>query len=184
MTTETAPLSFTFRWDFREHARLSTFLAREQFRQGWWPLIGWGIVLLLGLSVLLSLVSALNGDLSGAIGNFPWIVLMALWLWFLRRGVGWSAAWATRKTDPNVAHPFTYELVATGLRVKTRTTETEIKWDGLHRVRERPEGFLFYYSARLAYQLPKRAIGGDDALRAVRTYIRAHLPQEIEFLPE
>ena len=175
-------LSFTFHWDFGEHARLTNFLTREYFSRGVWKFVGWGLLLLFVAGILFTILGALAGATRAALETAPWLVLIALWVWLLRRGTGWLQAWQVRRSDPNVKSPFTYQLADSGLQVKTRTADLELKWEGMYRVRERPEGFMFYYNARCAYQLPKRAVGGDDALRAVRSYIRSHLPPGVEFL--
>jgi hypothetical protein len=181
MDADTSTLTFKFDWKLAEHARFATFLNREYYSRGIWRFVAWGLILLVAASLLLGLVLALTGDISALIQLSPWIILIVLWLWFFRSGAGWVQAWQTRRHDPNVCHPFTHTLTPSGLHIKTETAEVELKWSGLHKVRERPLFFAFYYSKRCAYQLPKRAVGDDAAIAAVREYVRAHLPTNVQY---
>jgi YcxB-like protein len=175
-------LTFTFEWNFREHARLSSFLTREYFTRRPWRIAGAvALVLVLG-SVLLEMAASKAGPTAALIGLTPWLVFLVLWLGFFLYGVGWVSAWQVRRQDPSIREPFTYALTDRGLHVKAHNVDVEVQWPGIYKVRERPDAFLFYYNVRCAYQLPKRAIGPSDQLRAVRDFIRAHLPSSTPFL--
>jgi hypothetical protein len=83
--------------------------------------------------------------------------------------------------DPAVRHPISHALEESGLRVITKAAETRLDWSGLHKVRETPHLFMFYYSKRIAYYLPKRVVGRDAAVAALRTLIRGRLPPDVPF---
>ena len=59
-----------------------------------------------------------------------------------------------------------------------RTLNAELKWAGMNRVRETPDMFLFYYSRRTAYFLPKRVVGTADDWSGLADWIRTRLPPE------
>ena len=63
-----------------------------------------------------------------------------------------------------------------------RTINTELKWGGMNRVRETPEMFLFYYSRRTAYFLPKRAVTRADGPAGLAEWIRSRLPDGVAYI--
>ena len=63
----------------------------------------------------------------------------------------------------------------------TKAADTRLKWEGLHKVRETPDLFMFYYSPRIAYYLPKRALGDPTEVDQVRSLIQARLPSEVPY---
>ena len=83
--------------------------------------------------------------------------------------------------DPNVAHPITHTVDASGLGITTRAATVHVKWDGMHKVRETEDMFLFYYTSRYAYFLPKRAVGAGAAEEEFRERIRACLPADTPY---
>ena len=85
-------------------------------------------------------------------------------------------------SDPNVAHPITHTFDDSGLHIGMRTINTELKWEGMNRVRETPEMFLFYYSQRTAYFLPKRAVTRSDGSAGLADWIRSRLPAEVAYI--
>jgi hypothetical protein len=52
----------------------------------------------------------------------------------------------------------------------------------MHKVRETPDMFLFYYSKRLAYYLPKRVVEPPEVAAQLPQWIRAHLPPTVPYI--
>ena len=182
MTTGVEPLTFTYEWDFSEHAHLASYLTREYFNRRGWRLTGLLVLACVVGGTGLATAYAHGGPADALIAMSPWLLLIVLWVVFMLYGAGWINAWQVRRQDPSVTAPLTYVLTHSGLHVTARTVDVEVKWSGMHKVRERPGGFLFYYNRRCAYQLPKRAIGSAEQVNAVREFIRHHLPAGTQFV--
>jgi hypothetical protein len=73
--------------------------------------------------------------------------------------------------DP-IRHTFTEQ----GLQIGTRTLDSELKWSGMHSVKETPTWFLFHYNRRLAYYLPKRVLATPQEVDELSGWIRKRLP--------
>ena len=69
-----------------------------------------------------------------------------------------------------------------GLHIGMRTIDAQLKWAGMNRVQETPEMFLFYYSRRTAYSLPKRILGSADASADLADWIRTRLPPDVPYI--
>ena len=74
-----------------------------------------------------------------------------------------------------------HELNDSGLHIGMRTLNAHLKWSGMHSVRETRTMFLFHYSKRTAYFLPKRAVGSVEEVRDLVVWIRERLPAEVPF---
>ena len=183
MNTPAEP-TFTFDWRFREHAAVCQYLSQEQMTGFGWRLFHWGLLALTVLATLLGIVNTLLGDAATFLTYGPWVLLLLLILAFLRRGTGMLRAWQTRRSDPNVSHPFTHRLTQSGLSVSTHTADLDLRWDGMFKVRELPDFFLFYYSKRIAYYLPKRVVGDQDQVGRVKELIRERLPSSVTFVEQ
>jgi hypothetical protein len=174
--------TYTFDWRTDEHAGVTSLLVREQFDSGVRRAMKWGVVLVLALGAVVAVATALSGSLAEAMPlGFLVIAVAALVLAFGRLA-GWIQAWQLKRHDPNVAHPITHSLDESGFHLSTRTTDIDLKWGGLHKVRETPTLFMFYYSSRLAYYLPKRALPNLEEVAELRTWIRAQLPLEVTYV--
>lgn len=138
-----AELSFTFDWRPSEHARVTSLLIREQFSSGIWRILKWAVVLVLVLSAILTIVAAGAGDLTSTAQLGPLTLLVSGLTWKLPILTGRLQAWRIQRSDPNVAHPITHTFDDSGLHIGMRTINTELKWEGMNRVRETPEMFLF-----------------------------------------
>lgn len=66
------------------------------------------------------------------------------------------------------------ELAEEGLRVTHPLYTVELRWTGLHKIRETRRYFLFFISPRTAYFLIKSKLGGDDEVQRVRDFIARH----------
>jgi hypothetical protein len=171
----------TFDWDRSEHARVVSLLTRELFATGFRRVIKWVVVALMVVEVLFVVVMAALGEMDVALRLGLPVVLVVVMLLFFYRIAGWIRAWQTAQTDPNVRHPTTHVLDDSGYHIVTHSATIDLRWEGLHKVRETPDFFLIYYSSRYAYYLPKRVVGGAGEIDGVRSDIRRRLPDSIEY---
>lgn len=169
---------YTFDWRLGEHAHVIGLLVRERFRSGLWRVIRLLVISVLAVAAVGTVASGLLGDLASALRlGFLVILVGGMTFWF-EKLTGRVRAWQVRRMDPAVRHPISLALEESGLRVITEAAETRLRWDGLHKVRETPDFFMFYYSPRIAYYLPKRVLSGQAEIDAVRASIQGRLPSE------
>lgn len=177
-----AAFSFTFDWRAAEHARVTALLIREQFSSGVGRVLRWVVVLVLVLSASLTLALVAAGDWTFVAQLGPLTLLVSVLTWRFPTLTGRIHAWRIRRADPNVGHPMTHTFDDSGFRIGMRTGSTELKWAGLNRVRETPDTFLFYYSRRTAYFLPKRLVGNSEDSAELSNWIRSRLPADVPFI--
>ena len=173
--------SYTYDWRPAEHARVTALLVQEQFASGFRRVLKWAVIVLLVLGAIVALASLASGDVTGAMQLIPLVIVIGVLILVFARVVGWIQAWQLKRTDPNVAHPLTHKLDESGYHVSTRTTDIDLKWAGLHKVRETSDLFLFYYSKRLAYYLPKRTLASPEEIEELRAWIRRQLPAGVPY---
>ncbi len=173
---------YTFDWRPEEHGRVTSLLVREQFGAGIRRVMKWGVLGVVILGALVATAAALSGGPAEAWPLGFLVIAVAALVLGLGRLAGWIQAWQLKRHDPNVAHPITHFLDESGYHISTRTTDIDLRWDGLHKVRETPEWFMFYYSRRLAYYLPKRALASREEVAELRTWIRAQLPPDVSYV--
>ena len=176
------PISFTFDWCPGEHARVTSLLIHEQFSSGLWRILKWAVVLALVVSATLTIAAAAVGDLNSTVQLGPLTLVVSGLTWKLPILTGRLQAWRVRRSDPNVAHPITHTLDDSGLHIGMRTLNAKLKWAGMSRVRETPEMFLFYYSRRTAYFLPKRVVGPAVDSARLADWIRTRLPPAVAYI--
>jgi hypothetical protein len=174
--------AYTFDWRADEHAGVTSLLVREQFGSGIRRVMKWGVVIILVLGAVVAMATAIAGSLAEAMPLGALVIAVAALVLAFGRLAGWIQAWQLKRHDPNVAHPITHSLDESGYHVSTRTTDLDIKWGGVHKVRETPELFMFYYSSRLAYYLPKRALPNPEEVAELRAWVRAQLPPEVAYV--
>lgn len=172
---------YTFDWQLREHAGVVGLLVRERFQSGVWRMIRWLVVVILALATIATLASLLLHDYSSAARLGPLVVLVGGATFWFEQWTGLIRAWQVQRMDPAVRHPISHALEESGLHIITRAAETRLDWGGLHRVRETPGFFMFYYSERIAYYLPKRVVGTEAEVANLRTLIRGWLPPDVPF---
>ncbi len=173
--------SYTFDWRLKEQAHVTALLLREHFGTGSWRVAKWVVIGIVVLSALFAAGLALLGDVASAMTLAPLLLLLGVLLAVFYRLTGWLRAWQVQRIDPNVAHPLTHTLDEAGLHVSAQTVNVDLKWAGLHKVRETPAFFLFYYSRRWAYYLPKRACVSEAEVERLRAWIRAQLPPGVPY---
>jgi hypothetical protein len=174
--------AYTFDWRAGEHARVTSLLVREQFGTGIRRAMKWGVVIILVLGAVVAVATAIAGSLAEAMPLGALVIAVAALVLAFGRLAGWIQAWQLKRTDPNVAHPITHSLDESGYHVSSRTTDVDLKWKGLHKVRETTDLFMFYYSSRLAYYLPKRALPNPEEVAELRAWVRARLPLEVAYV--
>jgi hypothetical protein len=175
------PASYTFDWRRQEHARVSTLLVRELFGRGVRRVLKWIVVAVWTAGVLLAAAGIGLGDAGIAWRLAPLLALVGVMLLVFYPLTGWLHASQVGRHDPNVAHPITHTLNASGLDIMTRAATVHVKWEGMHKVRETDDMFLFYYTDRYAYFLPKRAVGATAEVDALRDRIGAWLPADTPY---
>ena len=179
-----APFSFTFDWRPGEHAHVTSILVDEQFSSGIWRVFKWSVVLVLVLSVAMTMATAAAGDLTSTLQLGPLTLIVAGLIWKFPILTGRLQAWRVQRSDPNVGHPISHTFDDSGLHIGMRTVNAEIKWAGMNKVRETPEMFLFYYSRRMAYFFPKRAVDSPDAASDLADWIRNRLPPDVPYITD
>jgi hypothetical protein len=175
-------LTYTYEWRAKEHSQVLRVLTKELLASGWYRAAKWVVVAVLVAGTAVAVLELVGGKAADAIGLVPWLLLVLFWMLLFARLGPWLQTRQFRRHDPNVSYPFVHTLTADGLHVATHTTETDLKWAGMEKVRETPSTFMFYYSKRCAYYLPKRAIGGPHDVETAREWIRAHLPGTAPFV--
>jgi hypothetical protein len=176
------PRAYTFDWRPDEHVRVTSLLVREQFSSGIRRALKWGVVVVLVLGAVVAMATALSGSLAEAMPLGALVIAVAALVLAFGRLAGWIQAWQLKRTDPNVAHPITHSLDESGYHVSSRTTDVDLKWEGLHKVRETNDLLMFYYSSRLAYYLPKRALPSPEEVSELRAWVQAQLPPEVAYV--
>jgi hypothetical protein len=176
------PISFTFDWRPGEHAHVTSLLIREQFSSGLGRILKWAVAFVLVLSATLTIAAAAVGDLTSTLQLGPLTLVVSGLTWKLPILTGRLQAWRLRRSDLNVAHPITHTLDDSGLHIGMRTLNAELKWAGMNRVRETSEMFLFYYSRRTAYFLPKRVVGPAADSAGLADWIRTRLPPGVAYI--
>jgi hypothetical protein len=177
----TASVSYTFDWRRSEHAQVSALLVRELFATGMRRVLRWIVVAVWTAGVLLAAAGIGLGDAGIAWRLAPLLVAVGVLVLVFYRLTGWLQAWQVGRHDPNVAHPVTHTVDAAGFTATTHAATVHLKWDGMYKVRETATMFLFYYTGRYAYFLPKRAVGAPPAVDELRERIRGWLPAETSY---
>jgi hypothetical protein len=174
--------TYTFDWRRREHAHVTSLLIREQFSSGVWRVFKWVVIVVLLVAATVAIASALLGDLASAMLLAPWLIVAAALFFAFGRLTAGIHTWRVHRHDPNVAHPLTHTLDESGIHISMHTVSFDLKWGGLHHVRETPDLFMFYYNKRVAYYLPKRALSGPEEIDALGAWIRAQLPGNVSYV--
>jgi hypothetical protein len=172
----------SFDWRPEEHAEVTALLIGEQSRSGVWRVLRWVLVGLLALALLVAGAAAVDGDWRSAVElGALWILVVALVSWFPTI-TGRLQAWRVKRSDPNVLDPIKHTIRDTGLHISMRTLDAELRWSGMQSVRETDSMFLFHYTKRFAYYLPKRALPDSEAVAQLSSWIQERLPAEVPFV--
>ena len=164
----TAPLTYKFQIDSAETVRASRAVQRRQ-RFAWITWAVWPVLFALALLYLVSGVPWQNMWLLGVVAVF---LLTLQWLtpWIQRR----QSRRAYAET-PNLRAPQVYQFSDAGVSITGGAASTTLGWDSFVEVAETDEFFLFFYSKRCAYYVPKRVVGKGIYQSTLRALLRAKL---------
>jgi len=142
-------------------------------------LAAWSLIGFLTFATVVTGALAILGDMDSALRLA--LPLGLVWAMTLGFGwiTGWIRAWQVQRQDPQVQHPLTHTFEESGISISTATVETNLKWGGLHKVRETQDLFMFYYSKRIAYYLPKRVLASPLEVDELRRLIKGRLPPSV-----
>jgi hypothetical protein len=171
----------TFDWRLREHAHVIRLLVRERLGSGWWRVFRWVVIFVLAAAAAAAVGSLLLGDLASASRLLVLGLLVGVLTFRFPELTGWLRAWQVSRIDPAVKHPISHVLEESGLRILTNKAETHIRWEGLKKVRETSDLFMFYYSDRIAFYLPKRVLEGEADVAMIRRLVQERLPPEVPY---
>ena len=169
-----SPLVYHFEWDRREHRRAFAQISRHALFRRWVR-----ILLRIGLALLLLMLALAFWGAEGRRGSFllglaPWLLILGLWVVFLRYGNGWMSARGWAKRHPPGNRSVTCRITREGVESSSYSSEALLKWAGLHRVVETEEFVLYFYTWQCAQFLPKRVVPNVAELRRVlRIYLAA-----------
>jgi hypothetical protein len=157
-------LEFRFRWSEPEHRRFYRALQREVRRgsKARWLLNVWFFPL--ALVSLQGMVSARTGS------RFAWafapLAFIGVAIFLDRWGLSYlSARSYARNHAPCIPNDQVRVLNGDGLAAQCTTSHASVHWNGIVKVRETPEFFLFFTTPKCAIQLPKRAVPDSKHLR-------------------
>lgn len=167
------PLTFTYDWSVREHARARNVIMLTRLQRE-------ALLVLLGVAVVVMLLADAGAVYKASVGENQYVrpaiivtALVFLGLWFLLHGAGWASALHQRRTDSTIRHPIHHIFGEHGLRVRGKSAEVSLRWRGMRRVIETGDFILFYYTPGRAYYLPKR-VASPESLAQLRALVRAH----------
>ena len=133
-------------------------------------------------AAVVTAATAIGGDLTSTLELGSLVIIVAVLTSKFPEITGWLQAWRVGRSDPNVGHPFVHTFGPDGLRIGMHTVNAELKWAGMHKVREPADMFLFYYSKRMAYYLPKRVVEPPEVAAQLSQWIRDHLPPSVPYV--
>lgn len=100
-----------------------------------------------------------------------------------------ESRWRTRRlirTDPAASRTYLLDLSDDSVMVSSDHFRSEITWNGIFRVVETPEFYIFFSGLFAAQHLPKRAMAdGSGSERELRELIRRRSPDRgVNLLPD
>ena len=96
------------------------------------------------------------------------LVILA-WLALVRWGMPHlSARTYARNHRACIPHDQIHVVSHEGIQAQCQTSDVKIQWNGISRVLETPEFFLFFTTPQCAFKVPKRAIPTAEQVEAVR----------------
>lgn len=161
-------LTYSFELDAAEVVRASQAIEKRARRPG-------PTLLLFGAVFAVPVIAAVNGSFGAVVRPYLLIMvaifLVALaWPFVQRRRLHGLFA-----NTPSFQGPQTYRLGEENLELSTPLAQSHVRWDALVEVAETEEFFLFYFSKKRAYYLPKVAVGGPEDQEKLRQVIEARV---------
>jgi YcxB-like protein len=166
----TNPLTFELVLDPAETVRASQEIERRARTRGALGL--WLFWLLIPLSMAISFRAPAR-VLLACLALMGIAVLLAAVLPAIRRRQVRNVYAGT----PALAGPQRYEFTQDGLAVSNESVSNLIRWSGFVEAAETPEFFLLYYSKKCAYYVPRRILGSEEQVDAVRRLLRERLTE-------
>ena len=158
-------LEYRFLWNAGEHRRFYRALQRTARRGSKARL---ALNIWLGFLATVSILAMIGAWRSGnsVLPMTPPLACVIVWLvfdrWFLARSA--TRAYA-RHHAACIPNDQVRVLTPEGISAVCTTSSASVSWEGICRVEETPEFFLFLTTPVCAIQLPKRAVGDVDRLR-------------------
>ncbi len=139
------------------------------------------LLLAFGFPLGLTLFSLFLGGLLQ--GHVRWDRVL-IWPWFFFPlftyfGIPWITRWSIKramKQNHRLRGQITREVTAQGLECRDDGTSAKFEWRAIERVVETEEFFLFFYTAKCAYFIPRRMVPDVD-LAPLRALVRRHVGQ-------
>ena len=117
-------------------------------------------------------IIALAASGLGARLELGWIVLVGVAMlagwWVIAVPVLAAVAVLASRPGGRVPGRHAWGIEADGIGISMPLANLALRWDGVRKVRETREFFLFYVSSRRAYALPRRAVTSTEDLDALR----------------
>lgn len=173
-------------WDFREHQRaLRAVSAVTLRRRPWFWAFRITFPFFLAALVFGSQWLSEGFELNTIffMGALPWLLLILVWMIFLRWGESYLATRRTRRLDPSAAGTLTRTFTPDGFRIDGTGVSVDLRWHGIHSVVETREFLLVFHNKLCGYYVPKRLIVAPHQLDAVRDLIRANLGERAQLAP-
>jgi hypothetical protein len=165
-------------WDFKEHLEALRAVSAVALRRRPW-LRALRLAFPLFLIALVFGPPWLRGELEFNsvvfISALPWVLLLILWVVFIRWGEFFLAARRTRRLDPSANGILTRTLSEEGFRIDGTGQSGELRWEGIHSVVETTDFLLVFYNRLCAYYVPKRLILTRGEFEGLRSLLRAKL---------
>ena len=137
------------------------------------------ILLFFGILILLGLLLDISSSWSMLIDFFPFLIIIALWLYVMksRGGSKFSKRMIKKEKDnPQVLGQRTMGFEDDFFTVKTINSESKSSWDAIKYIDETPEYFCLYISKFMAYVIPKNKMNVN--LIDLQTLLKSHVSQQ------
>lgn len=99
--------------------------------------------------------------------TFPQAIVIIAALGFVHAVTALNV-WLFRRKNRTVTGTHVMVLDDSGIRIQGPHFDMQLKWEGIAKIVETRKFFLFFISSSMAQFLPKRVIGGEKNLEALR----------------
>jgi hypothetical protein len=163
---------WTFNWSRREYAQAVASVLKHAGRSKmvlFRRFVGWGVFVLVVLSVLWT---AISGDRQQLASTMPWAVVTLLMLGLFRWGFPWLHGANYPKKGRGQLEFWANE---TEVGQSSPMASTTAPWRAIERVVETDDMLLFYSAPSIAYFAPKRIIEQSE-LAEFREFVVGKVP--------
>jgi hypothetical protein len=173
-------VEFTFPITQRDHYRASRAIQRRQ------PSVWIAYAFFIGIPIVILVLAIFFGETVqevlrenwGALIGGPAFVLIGFPL-LLR----WNVH-SAHKSNPSLRGNQTFALTSNGLSARGPLHSITVAWDGITRVLETSEYFLFFVSRNTAYFIPTREIGRVLSIEEFRARLLEWVPNRTKLRQE